>query len=126
MASQKKLPPQKSASLPSRGGLANKVNEQVRSKTKETVGTTKQVRSAREKNDTIDRKNQEEATKRKSDYDKEQSGQWNKATREMRTPNVMYDDRIAGKYADPASETGRARQEAESRERASTRRSLMF
>lgn len=125
MASTKKLPSQTSASLPSKGGLANKLNEQVRSKTKETVGTTKQVPSAKEKNDAIDRKNQEEATKRKSDYDKEQSGQWNKSTKEMKTPNVMYDDRtpLAGKYAE---EAGRAGREAESRERSGTRRSLMF
>ena len=125
MASKKKLPPQKSASLPSRSGLANKINEQVRSKAKETVGTTKQVTSTKDKNDAIDRRNQEEATKRKSDYDNEQSGQWNKATKEMRTPNVMYDDRtpLAGKYAE---EAGRAARDAERTERNNTRRSLMF
>jgi hypothetical protein len=111
MASTKKLPPQKSASLPSRGGLANKINEQVGSKTKEAVGT-KQVTSTKEKNEAIDRRNQEEATKRKSDYDNEQSGQWNKSTKEMKTPNVMYDDRtpLAGKYAE---EAGRAARDAE-------------
>jgi len=49
------------------------------------------------------RSSQEQADAVKQAKEKEQSDQWNRATSEMKTPNVMYDDRnqteIAGKYA---------------------------
>ena len=49
------------------------------------------------------RSSQEQADAVKQAKDNEQSAQWNRATSEMKTPNVMYDDRnqteIAGKYA---------------------------
>ena len=49
------------------------------------------------------RSSQEQADAVKQAKENEQSEQWNRATSEMKTPNVMYDDRnqteIAGKYA---------------------------
>ena len=49
------------------------------------------------------RSNQEQTDAVKQAKENEQSAQWNRATSEMKTPNVMYDDRnqteIAGKYA---------------------------
>lgn len=49
------------------------------------------------------RSSQEQADAVKQAKENEQSAQWNRATSEMKTPNVMYDDRnqteIAGKYA---------------------------
>ena len=49
------------------------------------------------------RSSQEQADAVKQAKENEQSAQWDRATSEMKTPNVMYDDRnqteIAGKYA---------------------------
>ena len=49
------------------------------------------------------RSSQEQEDAVKQAKENEQSAQWNRATSEMKTPNVMYDDRnqteIAGKYA---------------------------
>ena len=49
------------------------------------------------------RSSQEQTDAVKQAKENEQSAQWNRATSEMKTPNVMYDDRnqteIAGKYA---------------------------
>ena len=49
------------------------------------------------------RSSQEQTDAVKQAKENEQSTQWNRATSEMKTPNVMYDDRnqteIAGKYA---------------------------
>lgn len=49
------------------------------------------------------RSSQEQEDAVKQAKENEQSDQWSRATSEMKTPNVMYDDRnqteIAGKYA---------------------------
>ena len=49
------------------------------------------------------RSSQEQEDAVKQAKENEQSAQWSRATSEMKTPNVMYDDRnqteIAGKYA---------------------------
>lgn len=66
------------------------------------------------------RSREEQATAISKAKEDEQSAQWSRATSEMKTPNVMYDDRnqteIAGKYADDQAFKQRSEDRAASRE----------
>ena len=112
MASKKALPPQKKFPTP-----GAKRDLPTPSKKQEFGSSTKGESSSGNKA-AIEREKQD-----KINYDNEQSKQWDKTTREMKVPNVMYDDnKLAGKYMDRSAETKRSE---ELQSRSATRRMLM-
>jgi len=95
MASKKALPPQKKFPTP-----GAKRDLPTPSK-KQEFGSSTKGKSSDGNKEAIERAKQDKIA-----YDNEQSRQWDKTTREMKVPNVMYDDnKLAGKYMDRSSET---------------------
>jgi len=112
MASKKALPPQKKFPTP-----GAKRDLPTPSK-KQEFGSSTKSKSSDGNQAAIERAKQD-----KINYDNEQSKQWDKTTREMKVPNVMYDDnKLAGKYMDRSSEINRSE---ENERRSATRRMLM-
>jgi len=113
MASKKALPPQKKFPTP-----GAKRDLPTPSK-KQEFGSSTKGKSSDGNQAAIERAKQD-----KTNYDNEQSKQWDKATREMKVPNVMYDDnKLAGKYMDRSAEN-RPSDEVQ-RQRNATRGMLM-